>query len=285
MILWVLSCQTVVHPPLTWADRQCEYHPPNSDGQSDFQRGLLTADNIELNVVLKGPSDGDCLPAIVVMPPGLQSGAKDSETEWSNRLVDWGFWVIHWDPRGRGLSTGQEVANGREGAADAAALLRWVSTLPNIDAHRISILSRSFGGALAAGALAQHADLKPNLWIDYEAPGWLNADIQYVEGRSRDTLEAMAVDEQWWHDRSPAYWAPNIAVPYQRLQGLPDHAQGPRYAHAQAILDRLSSSETWINDHLWTGDELAEANLILGGVEPDNSDFIALIEGTLRQFE
>ena len=285
MILWLISCQNLSHVPSTWMHRNCEYEAPETNEHESFQRRLLIDEGIEINVALKGPSTGRCLPTVVVMPPGLQEGVKDIETQWSDALVDLGYWVLHWDPRGRGSSTGQELANGPEGASDAAALLRWASALPNVDSHRITLLSRSFGGALAAGALAQHSDLGPNLWIDYEAPGWLLEDIQYVEGRSREQLEAMAIDELWWHERSPAYWAPNILTPYVRLQGLPDHAQGPRFEHAQDILDRLSSPRIWLNEHSWSEGLILESELIAGGLEPDSEAFIALIDRALQRFD
>ena len=285
MILWLLSCQNLSLVPNVWNHSDCVFESPTG-GQSDsFERRLLVARGIELHVALKGPGTGQCLPLVVIMPPGLQAGTKDIETDWSNALVELGYWVLHWDPRGRGESTGQEVANGPAGASDAAAVLRWASALPNVDSDRISLLSRSFGGALAAGALAQHADLEPNLWIDYESPGWLLDDIQYVEGRSRTQLEAMAQDAFWWQERSPAYWAPNVGIPYVRLQGLPDHAQGPRFEHAQAVLERLSSSEIWLNAEPWSEGQISETVLIGGGLRPDSDAFIAQLQLALQRFD
>lgn len=285
MIAWLLSCQNLTHVPSEWVYRTCEYSPPITAQTDDFERRLLVGDGTELFVTVKGPSTGQCLPMVVVMPPGLQAGAKDIDTQWSDALVELGFWVAHWDPRGRGSSTGQEVANGPKGASDAASVLRWTSSLPSVGPDRITVMSRSFGGGLAAGALAQYADLAPNLWIDYESPGWLFEDIQFVEGRSRTQLESMAQGELWWLERSPAYWAPNVETPYVRLQGLPDHAQGPRFEHAQAILDRLSSSEIWLNTEPWSEGDISESGLIGGGLEPDSSAFIAQLQLALQRFD
>ena len=105
MILWFLSCQNLSLVPNVWNHSDCVFESPTG-GQSDsFERRLLVAHGIELHVALKGPGTGQCLPLVVIMPPGLQAGTKDIETDWSNALVELGYWVLHWDPRGRGEST------------------------------------------------------------------------------------------------------------------------------------------------------------------------------------
>lgn len=274
MILLLMACQSLIHPPFEWSERRCRYSPPSNSTKSTIQRYLWIDEDVQLNVVAQGPDSGHCLPAIVVMPPGLQAGSKDVNTTWSEQLSLAGYWVIHWDPRGRGESTGLEVANGPQGSSDAAAVLRWASALDGIDPDKIMILSRSFGGALAAGALGQHRDLAPYIWVDYESPGWLQEDIQQVEGRSREQLESMATGADWWLERSPAYWAPNITQPYFRIQGIPDHAQGARYAHAQSILERMGTEKSWINLEIWDGSKLSETDLVSGGIHPDDDLFL-----------
>lgn len=250
-----------------------------------IERRLLLSDGTEVHVVAEGPESGKCLPAVVVMPPGLQPGTQDIETNWSQSLSSSGYWVFHWDPRGRGESTGIESANGIEGASDTASVLRWVSTLDRIDPDRILILSRSFGGALAAGALGQHADLSPYLWVDYESPGWLFDDIQQVEGRSRDQLESLATDSEWWTERSPAYWVANVTRPYLRIQGIPDHAQGARYAHAQEMLYRIKSEQIWLNEQPWTGKKLVRDDLVAGGIRPEDDIFMDWVHAAERQVQ
>jgi pimeloyl-ACP methyl ester carboxylesterase len=230
-------------------------------------------DGAEIMLRAEGPAEGSCLPAIVVMPPGLQSGTQDIETEWSKRLSGAGYWVFHWDPRGRGDSSGKESANGLEGASDAASILRWVSSLTRIDSTRISVFSRSFGGALAAGALGRFTDLKPNIWFDYESPGWLLDDIQYLDGYGREQMEHLSEDEQWWVDRSPAYWAPNVNVPYFRMQGIPDHAQGARMEHLQSLLRRIGTDQRFGNGEVISKDSQLEEPiewLYEGGLDVQN---------------
>ena len=168
------------------------------------------------------------------MPPGLQEGVKDIETQWSDALVDLGYWVLHWDPRGRGSSTGQEVANGPEGASDAAALLRWASALPNVDSHIELPYCR---GLLAVLWRRVH-------WHSTLIWGPIYGSTMRPLAGCLRTFSMSKVDlgnnsKQW---RSMSCGGTNalqpigrqyLGIPYVRLQGLPDHAQGPRFEHAQ----------------------------------------------------
>ena len=235
-------------------------------------------DGVALAVTMREPRGG-CSGAVVIIPGGLQSGLPLLETDQSDALVDAGLTVVAFDPRGRGDSEGAEDANGPTGQDDLAALTRWVAARERVDPDAVVLFSRSFGAAMAAGALSRHDDLAVLAWLDYEGPGWLEEDLAYAVGIGPDALRAYAeqVDDTaaWWDAREPAGLIGGVTVPYWRFQGLPDHALGGRIAHTFACIDSAAAvPEVTYNGRplsLPTTTEKLTTGAVDGGLEPDDS--------------
>jgi pimeloyl-ACP methyl ester carboxylesterase len=275
MLLFLLGCAPVEHPPTTWPGDGCAQE--QTDRRARRWHGLLVmADGVALSVATREPAG--CSGAVVLIPGGLQPGLSLLDTAQADELVASGLAVVAFDPRGRGESEGAEDANGPVGQDDLAALTRWVAARDRIDPDAVVIFSRSFGAALAAGALSRHDDLRPLAWLDYEGPGWLEDDLQYAEGAGPDALRAFAgeVDdtEAWWDAREPAGLIGGVTAPYWRLQGLPDHALGGRVEHTLACVNgaTAAASVTYNGEPVslpTTAEQLTE-DAIAGGLEPED---------------
>ncbi|MFT5679854.1 MAG: pimeloyl-ACP methyl ester carboxylesterase [Myxococcota bacterium] len=241
-------------------------------------------DDVAVSVAVRQPRD--CGGAVLIVPGGLQPGLELLDTDQADTLTDAGLTVVAFDPRGRGESEGEEDANGPIDQDDLAALLRWVAARERVDPDAVVLSSRSFGAAMAAGALSRHDDLRPLAWVDYEGPGWLEDDLTYAEGIGPDALREFAeVAEDtaaWWDAREPAGLIGGVTTSYWRLQGLPDHALGGRIAHTLACVNgATAASEVTYNGQplplLPTTAEQLTEDAVAGGLEPED----ALVTGVL----
>jgi len=248
-------------------------------------------DGTLLRVHVRQPRGEGCVAAAVLMPPGFEWGERLMETPQADLLVSWGVAVVSFDPRGRGQSEGEEDVNGNRSQDDVAQLLRWVSAREGVDPTRIVVGSRSFGGALAAGALGRHQDLAVTGWVDVESPGYLSEDLAYAPQSNRDHFAELVPSDPdqalaWWSEREPAQLTAGVQVPYFRFQGLPDHALGSRTAAAGAMLKgAVLSPELTYNGQVVTQDQVTPAFIraaaIGGGVDPDSEQVSQALLGFL----
>ena len=279
LILWaVMGCGRPERAPDGWPDNGCEAETSaaGSHTHSEESYVLLTTDETELAIGALWPKKTRCAGAIVLVPPGYERGLKLLHGNQAESLAAANVAVISWDPRGRGDSNGNENHNGHVGQDDLAELLRWTADHKNIDPNAVMLYSRSFGGAIAAGALARHSDLQPMLWLDYESPGFLEEDLAYASEYNQENFASVLVDEEdpdaWWGQREPAGFMSEITTPYHRLQGLPDHALGTYIGHARAMLDNATSADELLynGEHVSTpfDEDDARDNAIAGGLDP-----------------
>ena len=198
---------------------------------------------------------------------------------------------MSWDPAGRGGSSGTEDVNGHRAQDDAASVWRWFAAHESVDSTAIVVLSHSFGGALAAGALGRHLDLQPMAWIDRESPGWWAEDLGYAPDFTRDKIEDLVAAESdpdaWWAEREPAGLMAQVRTPYHRLQGIPDHALGSYLGHAGAMLDAsVAVPERTYNGTVIDGLPVASdtvRELAVGGSLASAEDYV--LDMTLSLFD
>jgi len=290
-LLLTLGCRSVEAPPELWPTEGCSFQGLGEDlsTQKDQFSWMAASDGVELRIRRKWPKL-DCMGAVVMAPPGFSEGNTYVGHDQANNLVKAGLMVVSWDPRGRGDSQGEEDHNGHRGQDDLAELLRLTASHPNVDPDHVVILTRSFGGALGAGALSRHADLQVRAWVDYETPGWVRSELVNLTGLALERFEeasAAAEDEDaWWAEREPAGLVGDVDVPYVRIQGIPDHAQGDYVGHARAMVDNATSAPSiHFNDvqvEPPIGEDLARELAIDGGVE---SGAYFVTEQVLRSYE
>ncbi|MCK6503654.1 alpha/beta hydrolase [Myxococcota bacterium] len=284
LALFTLACVPVEVPPDAWPQSGCVAPTPfSAQGRADRSREywLQVEPDLQVRVHARWPRRDDCFAAAVLVPPGFEWGLRLMETPHAELLLDHGVAVVSWDPRGRGFSDGEEVVNGHESQDDLAALLRWVASQERVDPTAVVVSSRSFGGALAAGALGRHEDLAVAGWTDVESPGYLSEDLAYTADSSQERVGSYVPEDPdealaWWAEREPAQLIAGVTAPYHRFQGLPDHALGERTAAAAAMLnaadqaavlrynmadlDPRDATAAYIREHA-----------IDGGIDPDDS--------------
>ena len=157
-------------------------------------------------------------------------------------------------------------------------MLRWTAARERVDPGAVVVFSRSFGAAMASGALARHGDLSPVGWLDYEGPGFMSEDIQYAQGQGADAIldlaEASGDPATWWAEREPAGFIDAVTTGYWRIQGRPDHALGARLDHTLACLSAATGvASRQLNDtpiSLPVTEADIEDHVIGGGLEPDD---------------
>lgn len=292
------AVRLVAVPALCWACTACASVPavaPDrwpvgpacaADGGTidlETRYDLEADDGVPLRVYVRAPVGARCLPAAVLVPPGFEPGGTLVSDALADALVAEGVVVVSFDPRGRGESGGAEDANGALGQDDLAAVLRFAAWQEEVDPARVVLYSRSFGGALAAGALSRHAELAVVGWVDAESPGWLRSEVESIDPFARDTLLAQ-VDptdpDAWWAEREPAGLIGGVRVPYHRLQGLPDHALGNYVAHAVAMVDGATAApERRFDGQPVEGpfDEEAARALTSGRLDPGGAEVVAVL--------
>lgn len=284
LALWLLGgCAAEHTAPDTWPSQGCTTSQ-SDPGYTRERSWTVTAAGTSLAVSARFARG--CQPAVLLTPGGLQPGLSLLTSPLAEALADAGIAVYSWDPPGRGQSDGEDDANGAQGQDALAGVLRWIAAAESVDPGAVALYTRSFGAALGAGALARHPDLRPHRWIDYEGPGWLEEDLAAAQASPRDQFQALADASEdpdaWFDDRSPARWVNQTTTPYHRLQGLPDHALGPRVAHAAAML--AGGTEPHLNGQpapMPADEEWIQAQAIPGGLSYDGADAIPIVRDAL----
>lgn len=191
------------------------------------------------------------LPALVLVPGGSgDSGAflkpkpSGSSVEVINQA---GYVAVVFDPDGRGQSDGTEDYNGFIHQDGLAEVIRFASTLPDIDSANIGLVTYSYGITMGAGALARHPDLPVKFLIDWEGPANRDdtggCDSAKV-GHLKDI--ASCTHESFWAQREASTFIAQIRVPYQRLQSEKDHVQ-PDNAHAILMVNNaVNGGVPWV---------------------------------------
>ncbi len=294
LALLVLACVPVESAPAAWSAPHCDAQGALDGADSLSDRSsrvrLELDDGVRILALRRYPDGLDCAPAVVMIPPGLEWGQRMMGKAEADSLVAQGAAVFSFDPRGRGASEGEEDANGYRGQDDLAAVLRWISAQRDVDSSRIVVSSRSFGGALAAGALGRHTDLAVAGWVDVESPGYLQEDLDYAAEETRTRMLAL-VDpsdpEEWWAEREPAGLIGGVLVPYHRFQGLPDHALGPRTLHAAAMLENATAAASLSYngqpvDRAEIDAGFVRDNVLDGALDPDDPMVVDAVSTWLR---
>jgi pimeloyl-ACP methyl ester carboxylesterase len=184
--------------------------------------------------VVSGESDQPRA-GLILIPGGLSPGSDYfGVTKISERFARAGYATVEFDPDGRGDSGGSEDCNGPAQQDGLAAIINYAAGLAIVDPARIVVASFCYGLALAVGMLARHPALPVRLLVDWEGPAWRDEIKKLAPFRERRIEDPRGADA-WWREREPAELLPGVAVPYQRVQSNPDHAQAS-VEHALELL-------------------------------------------------
>lgn len=189
-------------------------------------------------------------PLVVLVPGGLSSG----ETYFggpgiARRLAGLGYAVALFDPEGRGRSEGREDYGGEIHQASLALVLRTLATLPGVRPSSITVAAFCWGTTMALGALAGDPSLPVSLLIDWEGPAD-RADVRAGVDVLGWKLPAESQSDEWWVGREAIHLIGLVEVPYQRVEGRPNHLRvGPegclRLANAAADRQASDGKPAW----------------------------------------
>lgn len=214
-----------------------------ASGPSHVQETFVTnpASGAALFVQVYEPRSGaGSWPALVLVPGGRSAGTRAFRPPVAQRYADLGFWVVVFDPDGRGRSSGTEDDDGFVQQDGLRAVIEYAAGLPGKDG-RVVLASFSYGITMATGALARYPDLPVALLIDWEGP----ADRRDTGGCDADHVghlrDAGCDNEAFWQEREAATFISEITVPYQRLQSLKDHVQ-PDNDHAILLINNATNT-------------------------------------------
>lgn len=283
-LLILLGCRVEATAPEGWPDRRCD--PSSDDGEREHQLSLEARDGALLALKTREPRGGNCVPTVLMVPPGFEAGMPLLESPLADALVALPAVLVTWDPRGRGESEGQEDTNGFTGQDDLDEVMRWAAWQESVDPNQLVVYSRSFGGALVAGAVGRHAALDPVAWVDAESPGWLQEEIARTPEHNQERMaaELEGDPDAWWAEREPAGLIGPVDVPYHRLQGLPDHALGVYVSHAVAMVEGATEApERRYNDLLITEPltEAAATEAAWSDLDPTGDAVLAVLRDAL----
>lgn len=271
LLLTLLACTDAEPTEVAWPTAGCEAEEPAWDRHTELSSErfrLLRPDDVVLFAGLELPSAPGCYPALMLVPPGFETGLKELDTGVTRRLAGAGVAVMAFDPRGRGSSDGEEDMNGPLQQDDLAAALSWLAGQPQVDPDRVYLRSRSYGAAMAAGALDRNPEIDPAGLMDIESPSTMPDDLERVQGDNPGWEDAPDYsDAEWWGARSPDQHIHANRGHYLRIQGAVDHALGDYLGAAAILLDASTGARSVSlngqpgDGRAWTEDSVRELAL------------------------
>ena len=232
----------------------------------------LNGNQIEIRIT-KPEGDGP-FPALIGVAGG--DGYFAYTPDMTGGLLEMGIVAVDFAPQGRGGSEGVDNFHGPVHQDDLKALVDFVSEQAFIQPDNIGLLSYSYGGVLATGALARYPEMPVAFLIDWEGPAspgrdlmrglengeaWAEDTILYFSVKpemSREEMEAFVIhggaisDEAYWAERDAARFAEDLPCPYLRVQFDVDHVQGTYKYHMMEIINaatEYSGQWTRCNDN------------------------------------
>jgi hypothetical protein len=200
------------------------------------------------------------VPAVVLVPDGLHTGAVFDTNGLADLIAENGFAAMHFDVDGRGKS--DSFAEDYYGPVNQEGLQSCIAALAGmsyVDTSRIGILTEGYGITLATGMLADPAYPRTaRFLVDFEGPAdrWQS----YVGGGG--VVPVPPDSESFWQEREAVRFMSRMPCLYLRVQTQEDH--NPHITdnrHCIALID--SATMGGLNDQgisPWTRVNDAEMN-------------------------
>ncbi len=155
--------------------------------------------------------------------PGSQDVKDSWYVDWEDALVQEGYIVVDFDPRGTGYR-GEEFKKltygimGRLETEDQISAARYIASLPYVDAERIGIYGWSYGGYMALNCILKGADIFKMAIAVAPVTSWRYYDSVYTErvnGLPQDNAEG-------YDEPSPIGYAANLKGKLLLMHGTGD---------------------------------------------------------------
>lgn len=237
------DCVAVNPPPESPAGT-----PPAPQGGSHWVTNPSSGAKLYVEVLHPTGWDGQPLPAFVLVPGG-NGGAQSFKrgVHSAQLLADQGFIVVLFDPDGRGRSEGSEDQNGFIHQDGLAAVIRYAAALPVVDAGQVGLGSFSYGGTMAAGALARYPDLPVRFFIDWEGPADRTDTGGCDQAQTGHLLGKVSCDDEaYWSQREEVNFIGQIQVPFLRLQTELDHVQPDGLHSLKVVNAAVQGGVPWV---------------------------------------
>lgn len=196
---------------------------------------LSTGETIYVH--LHRPVKAGRYPGVFIVPGGLSPGtAYDGMGELrAEDISAMGYAVMHYDPSGRGRSTGVEDFCGARHQTECADLIERFASMPEVDPSCIGILSFSLGISIASGALYRRPDLPVSYLFDWEGPS--NRRVITLDETIEIFNDHPCSDDAFWAEREAVGFIGSIGCGYFRYQSVQDHVQGAYVGHAIELVN------------------------------------------------
>ncbi len=176
-------------------------------------------------------------PGVVLVPGALNSGTDfdGGRGVTASDVASLGFAALHYDPSGRGKTGGREDYWGPVHQRELAAVVEYVSAMPEVEGANLALFSFSIGICIAAGALASYTLPCVKCLFDWEGP---SNRFNITQNDTHEHLKKMpSSDVSFWEEREPALTIGRIPCGYFRYQALRDHMQGNFKGHAIELVN------------------------------------------------
>ncbi len=207
-------------------------------------------DNIYIHV--HRPVKPGKFPGVVMVPGGKSHGTmydKGGELTAAD-LASMGFSVLHYDPSGRGRSSGKEDYWGVEHQKELAVVLDHFSKNSFTISDNMGVLSFSMGITIASGALATYDLPFVKYLFDWEGP---SNKFNITKDDTYEPLKDFPTsDLEFWQEREASKYISHIKCYYFRYQSINDHVQGRYKGHAIELVNLATkgcSPWTRLNDN------------------------------------
>ncbi len=204
-------------------------------------------DGNQIYIHIHRPEKTGVYPAVIFVPGGMSAGTDyDHGTEvTAEDVASLGFVAVHYDPSGRGRSTGQEDFWGERHQRELAALITYTGRLPQVIASSVGVISFSIGIVIAVGALARYANVQPLFLYDWEGPS--NRFNITKNDTHPPLLQFPTRDTKFWEKREPFRSMNQIECAYFRYQAKRDHVQGTYKGHAvELVNEAVRGKAAWV---------------------------------------
>ena len=187
---------------------------------------------------------GNRVPGVVFVPGGTGFGSSYDTTGLPEDIASDGFAFLHFDPDGRGRSSGAggagtENYDGYVHQDGLHACLSLLASRPYVDASRLGVYSRGYGITMASGAVARYAEPPVRFLLDYEGP----ADRSQTCKDSGGFVPMPPDSDAFWQEREAGRFMKHVPCAYLRMQ--PEVDTNPRLSdnrHAIQLIDSATSA-------------------------------------------
>ena len=190
---------------------------------------------------------GENLPAVIMIPGGVGSGAEFEKQNGANpsdalTVAQAGFVTVVYDPLARGESDGEINFQGFDDQDGLSEVIKLAKNLPSVDENNLGLASFSYGVTAAAGVLARYPELGLKFWSDWEGPSSRSYTNPGCTGTlSPDRLPTPGAfpceANDHWSEREAAEFIKTAQVEYYwRIQQIDDHVQDT-YGHTVEMIN------------------------------------------------